>query len=122
MTARRSYFVLDVHFGCELVTVVDRDGYGLVGRERAHTKAWSDVHGPVPEGKELDHTCRRRNCRALHHLELVTRGTNEQRKSWAHRARLTTCARGHSLADALITPEGGRVCRTCNHEAKGQTT
>lgn len=113
----------DAVFGCELVVQPrDRDGYGLHGSERAHAKAWVDAKGPVPEGMELDHTCRRRNCKALHHLELVTRGENEKRKGWKYRARMKTCARGHSLADALVTPEGGRVCRSCNQEAKGQRT
>jgi hypothetical protein len=100
----------------------DKDGYGLAGRQRTHTKAWVEANGAVPEGKELDHTCRRRNCRALHHLELVTRSENELRKSWRYRARRKTCSKGHDLQiHRAVTPEGGVTCRTCNREAKGQT-
>lgn len=111
----------DAVFGCELVLHPrDKDGYGLVGRQRAHTKAWVEAKGPVPEGMELDHTCRRRNCRALHHLELVTRSENLLRRGWGYRARMKLCQHGHSLADALMTPEGGRVCRICHKENHGQ--
>lgn len=111
----------DDAFGCHLyVGKLDKDGYGFHGRTRVHTKAWVDANGPVKDGMELDHTCRRRHCCAIHHLELVTRSENERRKSWKYRARLKTCARGHSLSDAIVTPEGGRVCRTCNREAEGQ--
>lgn len=116
----RAYFVADPLFGCELVTVTDRDGYGRVGRELAHVKAWVEVHGPVPDGHVLDHLCRRRNCRALHHLELVTQSENEHRKKWSYRARIARCPRGHDMKTnaVVVQPEGGRVCRTCNREAR----
>ena len=113
----------DPVFGCELWTGrLDRDGYGFHGRSRAHIVAWTPSHGPVPEGFELDHLCRRRHCCALHHLELVTRRENELRKSWRYRARRTMCPRGHSLAtNRIVTPEGGCVCRRCNRDAQGAT-
>lgn len=106
-------------FGCELAQGrLDRDGYAYHGRSRAHIVAWVAKHGPVPDAMEVDHLCRRRHCSATHHLELVTRGQNEQRKVWRVRARRTHCAQGHDLGiNAVITPEGGRVCRTCNREA-----
>lgn len=113
----------DPVFGCELVTSrLDRDGYGFHGKSRAHVVAWVAKHGPVPEGLELDHACRRRHCIALHHLEAVTRSENELRKSWRYRAKRARCPRGHDLrVTAVITPEGGRVCRTCNREASTAT-
>jgi hypothetical protein len=109
----------DPVFGCELVTSrLDRDGYAYHGRSRAHIVAWEREHGQVPEGKELDHLCRRRNCIAVHHLESVTRGENERRKSWRYRARVKWCPAGHALElYAVVTPEGGRVCRRCNQIA-----
>lgn len=109
----------DPIFGCDLVTSrLDREGYAFHGSSRAHIVAWTNERGPVPEGFEIDHLCRRRNCRALHHLELVTRGENEKRKSWKHRAKRTRCPRGHDLvANRAVTPEGGITCRTCNREA-----
>lgn len=113
---------IDPVFGCDLVLgPLDRDGYGTVGRQRTHIVAWVEANGPVPESMELDHTCRRRNCRALHHLELVTRSENEKRKSWKYRAKQTHCPHGHTMADALVTPEGGRLCRSCEKEARHST-
>lgn len=108
----------DPIFGCELWTgKLDRDGYGFHGRSRAHLVAWEREHGPVPAGMEIEHICRRRNCVALAHLELVTRSVNELRKSWRFRARITHCKAGHELSiTAMVTPEGGRICRTCSKE------
>jgi hypothetical protein len=120
MGARRAVSAeRDPIFGCELATGrLDRDGYAFHGRTRAHIAAWTDKHGPIAPGLELDHLCRRRHCRALHHLEPITRSENELRKSWAYRARRKLCPRGHELLlTRVVTPEGGIVCRTCNREA-----
>jgi hypothetical protein len=109
----------DPVFGCELATGrLDKDGYAFHGRTRAHIAAWTAKYGPIPPDKEIDHLCRRRACRALHHIELVTRSENELRKSWRHRARIKWCPRGHRMElYAIVTPEGGRVCRACNQLA-----
>jgi len=110
----------DPIFGCELVTSrLDRDGYAFFGKSRAHIVAWVAVHGPVPGGMELDHLCRRRHCCALVHLELVTRSENELRKSWRFRAKRKLCPAGHELErTAMVTPEGGRICRICSKESQ----
>jgi hypothetical protein len=106
-------------FGCTLVlSRLAANGYARTqdGR-KAHVAAWEAEFGPVPEGFELDHLCRRRNCIALHHLEAVTHGENEKRKSWAYRAKRKTCPAGHELSETrVITPEGGIVCRCCNNQ------
>src|SRR5687767_1494424 len=106
-------------FGCELVTHrLDKDGYAYQGTSRAHIVAWVAVHGPVPEGLVIDHACRRRACRAVHHLEAVTDSENQKRKSFAYLVKRKTCQRGHDLKlNAVITPERGVVCRQCNREA-----
>ncbi len=106
----------DEVFGCLLATGrLDRDGYAYHGASRAHVVAWERAYGKVPEGMELDHTCRRRACRALAHLEIVTRSENSLRKSWRYRARIAKCKAGHDMKlNAMVTPEGGRVCRTCS--------
>lgn len=111
----------DPIFGCQLVTSrLDRDGYAFWGKTRAHIKAWIDAHGPVPDGMELDHVCRRRNCVALHHLEIVTRSENEKRKLFRYRMKRKACPKGHDLGvNRVLTPEGGMVCRQCNREAGG---
>ena len=115
---------LDLVFGCHLATGRrDRDGYAFMGKTRAHIAAWVAANGPIPDGLEVEHACRRRHCIALHHLELVTRSENEKRKSFKYRARRKTCPRNHDLAtNRVLTPEGGFVCRTCNREAQGVTT
>lgn len=114
----------DPVFGCQLANgKQDSDGYAFHGRSRAHRVAWESEHGSIADGMELDHLCRRRNCVALHHLELVTRSENEKRKSWRYRARRTMCPQKHPMVlNAIVTPEGGRVCRACNQEAKGRET
>lgn len=107
-------------FGCVLWDGrVDRNGYGLRGRELVHVDAFIAAGGDIPEGQVLDHLCRRPRCYAPHHLEPVTRSVNELRKGWRVRCRRTRCPKGHDLTvNAVITPEGGRVCRTCNREAQ----
>jgi hypothetical protein len=106
----------DPVFGCELADGrKDRDGYVFHGQSRAHIVAWERVHGQRPEGMEVEHTCRRRACCRVVHLELVTRSENEKRKSWRYRAKRTHCKNGHDMKiNAMITPEGGRVCRSCS--------
>ncbi len=115
----------DPVFGCALAEGrTDRDGYVFHGKKRAHTVAWEAANGPVPDGMELDHLCRRRNCTALHHLELVTRGQNEMRKSWKRRATRKACPRGHDMATnrVVIQETSGVVCRSCNQEASESRT
>ena len=111
-------------FGCELAQGrLDRDGYAYHGSSRAHIVAWERANGPVPEGLEIEHACRRRHCCALHHLEAVTHQENLLRRSWKYRARIGACPKGHPLAlHGVVTPEGGRVCRQCNRIAAGGAT
>ncbi len=110
---------IDPVFACELSDHrQDPEGYAYHGKSRAHTVAWERARGPVPDGMELDHLCRRRNCIALHHLELVDRRENERRKAWAWRVRRKACAAGHDLnIYRVVTPERGVTCRRCNAEA-----
>jgi hypothetical protein len=113
---------VDATYGCELAQGrTDGGGYVFHGRDRAHRVAWVAVEGPIPEGMVLDHMCRRPRCVALHHLELVTPTENEHRKKWSYRCRIARCRRGHSMLGrngVTVMPEAGRVCRTCNTEAR----
>lgn len=117
----------DPIFGCELVTTrLDKDGYAYSGKSRAHIVAYIAAKGPLPIGDDgkplpLDHQCRRRNCRAVHHLEPVTRRENELRKSWSYRCARKRCPQGHPMEHALVTPEMGRLCRTCHHNHGAST-
>lgn len=115
-------YTVDPIFGCRLAEGrLDKEGYCFWGKTRAHIAAWERERGVIADGMELDHMCRRRNCVALHHLELVTRSENEKRKSWRYRAKRKTCPAGHDLSinAVVVPPHGGRVCRTCNREAIG---
>jgi len=55
-------------------------GYGyLPGLPRlvlAHRFLYEQMVGPIPEGMEIDHLCRNRNCVNPGHLEPVTRRVN----------------------------------------------
>lgn len=114
-------------FGCNISSAkTDAHGYAYEGKSRAHIVAYTRANGAVPVDKDgvpmvLDHLCRRRNCRSVHHLEAVTQSENEKRKSWRYRARRTHCPHGHEYGgngrNRVVTPEGGVVCRTCNREA-----
>lgn len=110
-----AHYEVDPVYGCWLwLGRKDKDGYGFFGRSRAHIISYQQAHGPVPQGQELEHACRRRACVNPAHLLPVTRQQNEWRKGWAHRSRVAFCKQGHDRINAMVTPEGGRVCRLCS--------
>lgn len=92
-------------------------GYGQIwwgGRKaRAHRVAYELLVGPIPEGLELDHLCRVRNCINPAHLEPVTHRENTLRGNTitAREAASTTCPQGHPY-DRVDT-KGFRKCRRC---------
>lgn len=102
-----------------------RGGYGrgtAGGRERyMHVVRWEALHGPVPEGMELDHfACENRACcnpdhvRPASHRENLLRGNTMVARQVAR----TRCLNGHSLEDAgNLVPDGlkrgKRECRVC---------
>lgn len=117
---------LDATFGCWLWRgKLDKSGaYGLVWRGKrpssAHRVVYEAEVGSIEAGLVLDHLCRRPLCVAPHHLEPVTPHENEMRKSWRYRAKRATCPKGHDMKlNAVVTEQGGRVCRQCNREAGG---
>lgn len=107
---------VDPVYGCWLWRgKLDREGYGLTHQhKRAHLAVYRSEVGEIPESHELDHECRRRNCVNPIHLLPVTRSENERRKAWRYRVKFGRCRVGHDLKlNAMITPEGGRICRAC---------
>jgi len=109
----------DPVFGCLLYRGrLDKDGYPIRWHDgrpvRLHRALYQERHGPIADGMEVEHICRRRNCLLDAHHELLSRSQQERAKSWRSRARRQRCKAGHDLAlNAAVTPEGGRTCRVC---------
>lgn len=124
--------------GCWLWTgPILRDGYGKIwingfGYRRAHRVAYELVHGPVPDGLDLDHmchnadetcgggvTCLHRRCVHPAHLEAVEHAENLARGRRARRggrrnAAKTHCPHGHPYDTENTYTEGTfRRCRAC---------
>lgn len=86
----------------------------------AHRLMYMTFVGPIPEGLELDHLCRNRNCINPEHLEPVTRSVNLTRSPITKagiNARKTHCKNDHELIgdNLYIKPNGARNCRTCRN-------
>lgn len=95
------------------------NGYGKMSREvhgtrLAHRASYIEHIGPIPDGRDLDHLCRKRSCMNPACLEPVSRAMNIGRGYEAVRAG--RCKRGHDLttADAWhVEASGARTCREC---------
>jgi hypothetical protein len=101
-----------------------RTGYPQVkfqGRVRgAHRVAYELAVGPIPEGLEIDHLCRRPACVRPDHLEPVSRAETLARSQSGVGQALRTgcCKRGHKLTpeNTRIRRNGSRVCIPCARE------
>lgn len=85
----------------------------------AHRFAYELVMGDIPDGLELDHTCRNTHCVRPDHLEPVTSQVNTLRGTSpaSMNAAKTHCMRGHPLSGGNLytAPSGGRKCRICTY-------
>ena len=97
-----------------------KDGYGLfkiAGQNQlAHRLAYEWEYGSIPEGLELDHTCRTPACVRTDHLEAVTHLENI-RRGRNHMREKTHCLQGHSYSEEntyLDKKRPHRTCRTCS--------
>jgi hypothetical protein len=86
--------------------------------------AYELLVGPIPQGKELHHTCRNRRCCNPAHLQPLTR--SEHRKLEPHtngNEKKTHCAKGHPYDEANTyrytngSYEQQRGCKQCRKEA-----
>ncbi len=81
--------------GCVFVTnrALNQDGYYRVNVNGVlvmyHRLVWERACGAIPQGYEVDHTCRNRACCNIRHLQLLTRAdhldkTNRERYAARH--------------------------------------
>src|SRR5262245_35041552 len=83
--------IIDQESGCLLWTgYVAPNGYGNTGGRLVHRLMYEWFNGPIPDGLEIDHTCRVKHCAAPAHLEAVTHAENRRRAM-----DKTHCKRGH---------------------------
>lgn len=77
----------------------------------AHRLAYARVNGAIPEGLEIDHVCRNKQCVNPLHLEAVTHNENIRRRY----ADYTHCVNGHEYTpeNTYIRTNGYRDCRVC---------
>lgn len=98
-------------------------GYGQINvehrRAAVHRIVYEAFKGAIPDGLEIDHLCRVRNCVNPHHLEAVTHAENNRRSAAAIPQR-THCPLGHELVGQNIFCRKGRrpECRTCRNATK----
>jgi len=113
--------------GCLVFEGADNgDGYGVIGNNGGtryvHRIIYQEFVGKIPEGMQVDHTCRVRLCVNHNHLEAVTAAENTRRMFAAvghHNKKKTHCKRGHeySKENTRVNGEGSRVCIKCNIDA-----
>mgnify|MGYP000441727580 CR=1 FL=1 len=98
---------------------VNKGGYGVFGAALyhghsalAHRFIFEHLYGPVPNGLDLDHLCRNRDCVNPDHLEIVTRQENLRRGAYA---RIKACPKGHPYDEENTMYDGNtRRCKVCN--------
>lgn len=102
---------------------VNNSGYAnffLAGKVIAlHRMMWVWANQKeIPQGLDLDHLCRVRNCVAPNHLEPVSRKENVVRGDNSYEGE-EKCRRGHDLTAPnafLVSKMGSRQCRLCRNE------
>lgn len=108
--------------GCWIVAVNGAARYGQfkIGDERwlIHRYIYTQVHGPIPDGLEIDHLCRATRCVNPAHLEAVTPLENTARSHG--NASKTECPQGHPYTpDNTYNGSANRkhrLCRICTLE------
>lgn len=121
---------------------LDACGYGRITvakqAAKAHRVSYETFVGPIPDGLQIDHLCRVRNCVRPDHLEPVTAKVNMERAASATGLiagkrlggmRLgETCAEGHVVeGDNVYERRGLIYCLACRregsrlHASKGRT-
>ena len=102
--ARLRAFIRDIakpggEYGCwAWIGARNSSGYASYSGAPTHRVAYEWMVGAIPDGMELDHTCRNRACVNPHHLEPVSRSENIRRsRELGPREFRPYCRRGHAL-------------------------
>ena len=101
---------------------INYKGYGQfkVGNQQtfAHRFSYELLVGPIPEGLQIDHLCRVRNCVNPAHLEPVTPRENTRRGEGGSNMRAKThCPQGHPYSeDNIYLYRGSRHCIQCRKD------
>lgn len=122
-------WLIDETTGCWIwLLSKTRDGYGQSWDSElrivrcAHIINYEKEHGPVPNGLELNHTCKNRCCVNPAHLEAVTHKYNVLVGDGfsAKNSKQTHCKRGHEFTkeNTHIRNDGARQCKICNYETQ----
>jgi len=118
--------------GCwQWIGRIDKAGYGRlrgIGRSSpvlyAHRFAYEQRYGPIPEGAEIDHLCRRRWCCNPEHLEAVPHRVNVIRgEAPLIKVHISgKCARGHEVNEQNAYFRKDRPtrwnCNVCRRERR----
>ena len=110
-------------------TVGNAYGHVRYGHDWAHRVEWERVHGPIPAGLVVRHSCDNPACVNLAHLLLGTVADNQRDMAERGRGRnqfsgVSECAAGHPLSGPNLqewTDANGRVhrhCRSCKNARK----
>lgn len=113
---------IEHHNGCWIWTGAKRNGYSMIRWKRdgehivigGHRLLYELHVGPIPEGHEVDHTCRNKACINPAHLEAVTVQENVRRARSHNRSR-SHCENGHEMTpeNTVIRRRGWKRCRQC---------
>ena len=100
---------------------VNADGYARLDSQNAHRLFFLHHGGEIPEGWDVDHLCKRRNCVNPGHLEAVPEIVNIRRAKRRHVTidgqSIRICREGHLVRGQNMAKasQGKYICWLCAH-------
>lgn len=98
---------------------VNRDGYARLESQNAHRLYFVHHGGEIPEGWDVDHLCKRRDCVNPDHMEAVPEIVNIRRGKFRHVSidgqDVRICREGHLVRGRNMAKagRGKHVCWLC---------